>query len=123
MILQTGMQRPSYHERDRKLKEARWAVAQNRIRVLSPGSLVADAIELDYLMEDLQQVLDEVLNEISPDEYAGTHPPQRSYEDKIKNQELFAFEFSSQYFHKQVYLKFALIDGHIWIVSLHDSRA
>jgi hypothetical protein len=116
------MLRPSYHELDRKLVEARRAVAENRIRTLSPGVLAADAIELDYLIEELNHVLEEILNETSPDNYAGTHPPQRSYEDKIKDKELFAFESNSQYFNKMVYLKFVLIDGYVWIVSLHNSR-
>ena len=117
------MIRPAYHELDKKLVEARQAVAENRIRTLSPGVLAADAIELDYLIEELAHILAEILNEASPDNYAGTHPPQRSYDDKVKDKELFAFEFNSRYFDKVVYLKFVLIDGYLWIVSLHNSRS
>ena len=116
------MLRPTYHELDKKLVEARQAVAENRIRTLSPGVLAADAIELNYLMEELNHVLGGILEEASPENYAGTHPPQRSYEDKIKDRELFAFQLNSHYFDKAVYLKFVLIDGYVWIVSLHDSR-
>ncbi len=88
--------------------------------LLNPLALAVDAIELGYSLEyELLPVLEELLNETSPANYAGSRPPQRSYEQKIEGLELFAFVAASRCFTSQVYYKFALADGVFWLVSLH----
>lgn len=82
-----------------------------------------DALELGYLIEsELHNVLMTILDETSPAHYAGGRPPQRSYEQKIKDLELFAFEVESKRFQCRIYLKFALAGNVLWLVSLHQSR-
>jgi len=70
-------------------------------------------------LPSLDEVLSEVLHEISPGEYAGTRPPQRSYEKEILDQDLYAFHGLSKRFGCRVYLKFALNQDRLWLISLH----
>lgn len=117
------MNRPSYKELFNKLREARKAVAENRIALLNPMSLAADAIELDYDIQlELIIALMELLEAATPSDYTGSRPPQRSYEQDIQGLELFAFIVTSRRFKCRVYLKFALAENCFWLVSLHPDR-
>ena len=85
--------------------------------------MAADAIELGYdVGTELTDILQRLLDNISPDHYTGSRPPQRSYEAVIQDLELFAFVADSDVFETKVYLKFALSDGALWLVSLHKNR-
>ncbi|MBA4395182.1 MAG: hypothetical protein C0407_16655 [Desulfobacca sp.] len=117
------MQRPSEKEIFKRIKEAREAVAKGRIAILNQVAIASDALELGYLVgEELESLLSELLDMISPAHYVGTRPPQRSYERTIKDLELFAFEVISPQFDCLIYFKFALHTGVLWLVSLHKSR-
>jgi len=116
------MNRPSHKELTRKLKKARELSAEQQLSIVEPFSFAADAIELGYEVEDLCAIVYSLLNEILPDHYAGDMPPQRSYEDCIKDSDLFAFEWQSQVLPVKVYCKFAIVDDWLWLVSLHKSR-
>ena len=116
------VERPSHRELSSKLKEARAAVERGAIGVINSGALAEDAIELGYLVEELQEVLLEILGEVKPGDYAGSRPPPRSYERETRDLELFAFSWMSRRFGCRVYLKFALKEGTFWLVSLHVDR-
>jgi hypothetical protein len=117
------MQRPSHKELFKKIREAREAVAERRISILNQDVIACDALELGYLIEEeLISVLSGLLDEISPENYAGKRPPERSYEKEIKELDLFAFKVESSRFRCRVYLKFALTGGDVWLVSLHQDR-
>ena len=117
------MQRPSYKELFNKIKEAKKAVAEKRIILLNQNVIACDALELGYLIEeDLVNVLSELLNEILPENYVGKRPPQKSYEQDIKDLDLFAFKLDSTRFGCKVYLKFTLGGDDFWLVSLHRDR-
>jgi hypothetical protein len=116
------MHRPTPKELNNKLKEAKEAVARHRIAIVNPVSFSADALDLGYLIADISDILPDLFDEIIPSYYAGHKPPQRSYEDKIKGCELFAFQWESPCSGCDIYLKFALQDGCLWLVSLHRSR-
>ena len=45
--------RPSYRELDRKLKLATEAATAKRIRLLDPDVILADLLDLDYMVGDL----------------------------------------------------------------------
>ena len=93
------MQRPSYKELDKKVREARRAVREGRVFILEQEPVAADAIELGYVVEtELLEILREILDETSPGHYAGTRPPQRSYERQIEGLELFPFTVASARF-------------------------
>ena len=116
------MKRPSHKELTGKIRQAKQAVSQGHIDLLEPDIIAIDAFELGYLVKDVQNVLCDVLEEITPDDYAGKTPPEQSYEDKIKGSELFAFKWKSKRFGCEVYLKFTLKGDVMWLVSFHLPR-
>jgi len=114
--------RPSYRELNGKLEEARQAALARRMRFVDPDAIYGDLLELDFLIDDLQETLPGILQEISPKEYRGQRPPQRSYEKPILDSELYAFGWDSRVFGCPMYLKFSIKGGFLWIVSLHRDR-
>jgi len=115
-------ERPSHRELDRKLKQGRDAAAAGRIRLLEPDSILADLLDLDYLVGDLAKDLLVVFQEIGPGDYKGQSPPKKSYEKAIFRCELFAFKWASKVFGCWMYLKFTVKGENLWIVSLHRDR-
>jgi hypothetical protein len=117
------LKRPSHKELNNKISLARAAVSEGRIEFVDPVSIAGDALEVGYLVADIANILSEILNEITPHKYVGTRPPQRSYEEKIRNCELFAFRWESRRFGCELFLKFTLKEDIMWLVSLHPHRA
>ena len=116
------MSRPSHKEINRKIKEAKEAVSKKRISILNPVSLAVDALELGLNVRSISNTLTGLLEEITQDQYVGLYPPQRSYEDEIKDCELFAFRWLSRRLGCQTYLKFTIKDNKMWLVSFHEDR-
>ena len=116
------MVRPSNKELTGKIRQAKEALLEGRIALVEPDVIVTDALELGYLIENMVNILSDILNEVTPGDYAGTRPPQRSYEDNIRDCELFAFRWQSKLFGCETYLKFTLKDDTLWVVSLHEHR-
>ena len=112
--------RPTHKELTRKIKQAIQAISEGRIYILDPEIIAKDALELGYRISDLSDLLIDALSVLSPNDYIGHYPPDRSYEEKIKGTELFTFRAYSEVLGCNVYLKFALIEESIWIVSLHE---
>jgi hypothetical protein len=115
--------RPSYRELDRKLKQANQAASANRIMLLEPDIILADLLDLDYLLEGLARDLPALLEEIRPGDYRGQTPPKESYEKAILGSELFAFRWASKIFGCRMYLKFAVKEENLWMVSLHRDKS
>ncbi len=116
------MKKPTYREIDNKIRLAREAIAEGYIAIVSPDVIAADALELEYEIGELRDILGDLLARITPDDYAGTSPPQQSYEEAILKCDLFAFSVASSCFDCDVYLKFALKGDTFWLVSLHKAR-
>jgi hypothetical protein len=116
------MARPSYKEIDRKIREAEVAVSKGSVSIINPVSMAADALDLDIDVQDLRKVLLDLFEEISPDNYVGQSPPQRSYETEIKSSELLAFRWLSRKLGCRVYLKFTIKGNRLWLVSLHETH-
>ena len=104
------------------MEEARRAALAMQVRFVDPDTLHSDLLELDFLINDLQLALPDILKEMSPKEYRGVRPPQRSYEKPILGSELYAFGWESRTFGCPMYLKFSIKGGYLWIVSLHRDR-
>ena len=86
------MKRPSHKELYNKLREARMAVSKGLISLLNQDIIAADAIELEYSIEtELIPILEELLDYTTPGHYAGSRPPQKSYEREIEGLDLFPF--------------------------------
>lgn len=117
------MTRPTVKEIHNKLSQAKSAVEHGAVQVINPRAFAADAIELGYRMKrDLPSVLLGVLTEATPRHYAGGRPPTRSYDDRLMENELYAFRLKPTRFNVPVYLKFTLFDETLWLVSLHRNR-
>ncbi len=117
------MPRPSNKELFGKLRDARTAARKGNISLIDQDIIAEDAIELDYdIGDELQAVLAELLDEKTVRHYAGTRPPQKSYKQEIEGLELFAFVVESRRFGCRVYFKFAIVEGSLWLVSLHQDR-
>jgi len=116
------MVRPSHKELSGKLQTALQYVHANRILLLEPTVIVADAIELEYSLGELQAVLLDLLNCTVPEHYSGYQPPEKSYETRIKNLELWAFSVTCPRFEQPIYYKFTLSHSYLYLVSLHTCR-
>ncbi len=116
------MKRPSYPEPKRKIQKAGETALKNYISILKPASVAADALELGYLVKDVLNILSDILKEITPDDYVGQHPPQRSYESDILESELFSFKWASKRLGCKTYLKYAIKEKRMWLVSLHKDQ-
>lgn len=86
------MDRPSFREIDLKLSQAKESVSQNNILTINPAALASDAFDLGYLISELTETLSEILDEIRPKDYVGRRPPEKSYEDEIKDSDLFCLQ-------------------------------
>ncbi|MCP4668872.1 MAG: hypothetical protein GY849_21245 [Deltaproteobacteria bacterium] len=117
------MERPSQKELYNKLKKARAAVSNGLISLLNQDIIAADAIELGYTIgTELIPVLEELLDYTTPGDYAGSRPPQKSYEREIKGLDLFPFVADCRRLRCRIYYKFALVEERLWLVSLHQDR-
>ena len=116
------MARPSHKELSGKLEAALQQVHDNRILLIEPTVIVADAIDLEYSIAELQAVLLDLLNCTGPEHYAGHRPPERSYETRIQHLDLWAFSVLCPRFTQPVYYKFTLRNDWFFLVSLHPCR-
>ena len=114
--------RPSDRELTKRLDEAK-EFLKNRHGVFTiPSKVVGELNDLDIGdTNDVWQLIRELLEEISPKDYKGSRPPQKSYEKAIAGSELFAFSWWSTQCTKQMYIKFVLKNERYYYVSLHQS--
>lgn len=116
------MMRPTYKELNKKLTQAKSLISKDKIRFLEQDIIVIDALELGYEVKNIKTVLLELLSDVTPRHYVGSYPPQKSYEENILDRELFAFKVASKRFGCEIYVKYALKDNFLWLVSLHQHR-
>lgn len=106
-----------------KLRDAKSSLRAGNVFLIDQGVIAEDAIELGYdIGDEFSDVLQELLDEASPADYVGGRPPQKAYKQDIEGLELFAFAVESSRFGCRVYLKFAIAEELLWIVSLHPDR-
>jgi len=116
--------RPSYSEISTKLYEAKMAIAENK-HCFGPqlDKLVDEFIQLHIGdVSEIWSLVQVLLQEISPEDYAGPHPPMRCTESNASNQELLIFIWDSKKMRKRMYIKFAVHNQTFYYVSLHASQ-
>jgi len=117
------MKRPTLKELNNKLKGALTALHNGKVLLINQTALAVDALELEFSIEfELLEVLSELLDSTSPNDYSGSRPPKRSYEDEISGLDLFAFVVKIDRFPVPVYYKFSLTKDELWLVSLHKDK-
>ena len=116
--------RPSDRELFKRLNEAKEYLKNRHGLFANPSKAVGELYNLGIGdANDVWQLIKELLEEISPKDYKGTKPPQKSYEKAITGRELLAFSWWSPKYAKQMYIKFVLKDERYYYVSLHQSRS
>lgn len=115
--------RPTRGELDKKIKGARVALNIQSGLFAHPAKAVGELYALNIESnKHLWELILELLNEITPEDYVGGRPPFRSYEKTIEDSELFAFCWNSERLNKKMYIKFALKRERYYYVSLHESK-
>ncbi|MCH8010490.1 MAG: hypothetical protein IIA61_00835 [Candidatus Marinimicrobia bacterium] len=112
--------RPTYKELNGKINLAKKFVKNNQFDIVDPVPFALDLIELDCDAD--QETISTILDEITPNDYVGSRPPQKSYKSKIKGSDLFAFAWESRCLKCKAYFKFAIINDTLWLVSLHKDK-
>jgi hypothetical protein len=115
--------RPTDNELVKKIDAAKAALKAQAGVFANINKVVGELNELDIESpSQTWKLILELLDEISPKDYWGGRPPQKSYEKAIENQELFAFCWDSRKLGKRMYIKFALKGNKYYYVSLHRSK-
>ena len=116
--------RPSDRELYKRLNEAIKFLKDRHGLFANPSKAVGELYDLNIGdSSDVWQLIRELLQEITPKDYQGARPPQKSYEKAIAGFELVAFCWWSPSLAKQMYIKFVLKDERYYYVSLHRSSA
>jgi hypothetical protein len=119
--------RPSPKEICNKVADALVALRAGRFQFGPLKHLSGDLAEMELDaasgLPGLLVVLLEEIKSAGPIEcYAGTRPPQRSYEPETLKLELWAYRWHSPRFQKWMYLKFALKNQCYIHVGCHEDR-
>jgi hypothetical protein len=101
--------RPSHKELVAKIKNAKKAIELGECFFANASKAVGELYNLDLSNKELWEILPIILDEIHAlgvDKcYSGQRPPQKSYEQKILERDLFAFAWNSNVFNKKMYFK------------------
>ena len=115
--------RPSDRELNKRIQEAKECLKNRHGLFANPSKAVGELNELGIEnTNDVWELIKELLEELTPKDYRGTRPPQKSYEKAIAGRELLAFNWWSTKLTKQMYIKFVLKSERYYYVSLHQSR-
>lgn len=115
--------RPSIRELHMKISQAKSALEGASGLFANPAKAVGELYELEvFEIQKLWNLILELLDEIVPDDYKGSMPPQKSYEPNTEGYELFAFSWLSKKMSQKMYIKFALKHNRYYYISLHASR-
>lgn len=117
-------QRPTHKELTGKLRAARAWLASNQGQIVSPNKIRDDLTGLKInSTKELWPLVRVALEEITAEDYCGTRPPQKSYEDLSGGLEESAYCWVSQHFGKKMYLRFFMAKtGAFLFSSMHESR-
>ena len=115
--------RPSTRELFKRIQDAKELLTDRQGFFANPLKAVGELTELDIGDTiEIWPLIRDLLHEITPEDYMGTKPPQKSYEKTIMGHELLAFSWQSQKLGKKMYIKFALKNQCYYYVSLHESK-
>jgi hypothetical protein len=121
-------ERPSEKELWKKINDARTIFSAVGFRPVSPLKLAANFSELNLFSgQEQTDALRVALQEITPPDYSGARPPEKSYESAVRDDDLFAFARTSKYFRRRMYFKFCIHKedegvGIVYIASLHKEN-
>ncbi len=119
--------RPSHKELSRKLSVARDRLSDGKWQpAFGYEGYVSFTKECEKLnlhtITEQAEALKKILQELTPDHYAGTYPPLVGSRGNIVRKELFAFCHESKFLGETLYLKFAVNEEQLFIVSFHKAK-
>jgi hypothetical protein len=76
----------------------------------------------EELWVQIEALLEELCQQKCDDCYAGRHPPEKSYEDNLKDLELWPYRWQSSLLSCEVYLKFCMRRDYFFFVDCHENR-
>lgn len=116
--------RPTDRELNKRIIVAKECL-NNRLGIFAnPSKAVGELSNLNISdSNDVWNLIRELLEELTPKDYSGAKPPQKSYEKAIIGQELLAFSWWSVKLKAHMYIKFVLKNERYYYVSLHQSRS
>ncbi len=117
------MNRPSRHELLNKILKAKSILRKKEGFFAHSSKIIGELEQLN--ITDTQEIwpfIYKLLQEIQPEDYAGSRPPQKSYEKKIEGKDLFAFAWESKILRMRMYMKFVILDDDFYYVSLHQDK-
>lgn len=124
--------RPSNHEIIKKIQDALEGIKAHRCKIPLTKHWSDDLAALEISTEkEMWQILPILLSEIQEADpltcYVGGSPPQRSYDEEMKDLELWPYRWRSAYLNKTMFLKFSLkkdSGGNWWYlhVDVHEDR-
>jgi len=120
-------QRPSDRECYNKAKDALKAVKDGNRTVALTKHLqeimqFTGAPDADGLWVIVEALLDELCKQRPEKCYVGKHPPEKSYEENLKDLELWPFRWQSSLLRREVYLKFCVKRDYLFLVDCHENR-
>ena len=114
---------PTNEQRLDAIRQAIAKVSTNQWEPVDPWRLDRHLRLLGiYAQSEIVGALLAALAEVQPRDYRGDFPPEESYEDVCKGAPLFAFAWKSLSRGCPMYLKFALHESRVFIVSFHKQR-
>lgn len=117
------MKRPSVRELDGKIQSAIVIVAAGaRFFFANDEASMAEIRSECHDLDTLEADILACMKEVKSSDYAGGRPPQKSYESKIKDCDLFAFAWDSTHMSERMYLKFVIKNENFYYVSFHKDR-
>lgn len=119
--------RPSNREKINKIRDALQAVRTGCRAMPLDKHVVAHLDELEVeneaeYWELIEKALEEISNAGPETIYAGGHPPQKSYEDGLRGEELWAYCWESKTCGKKMYLKFVIKDKRYIHLDCHADK-
>lgn len=112
--------RPSYRERDHKLRKARDCIAKGCWSVANPQKWTVCCDRLGLYGNEPNEALEQALNEISPNDYMGRRNYSR--EKTVADAEMFGFAWDSKHFGRRMYVKFVIHNDHMWVIDIHEDE-
>ena len=106
------------------MQKANDLLSNNAISILDNDVIIADSLDLGYSFEvEFGVIVQELLSLATPGNYAGSTPPQKSYEAAIIGADLYAFVVTSAHLDGlDIYFKFALYNDALVVISLHEDK-
>ena len=114
--------RPPDEELKKIIAIGKRLITSGRIAILDNSSLYDDADGLGYSIDELNEILLEILDELTPQDCLGKHPSRRRSDPKIQGLEIYEFEKEYESFNCIIYFEFSVDYEKFRLISFRKRR-